>query len=493
MSNPTKAPPSGPPPAPTAVPATEARAVATRQVFANRTLNLRAVKAIGYDMDYTLIHYHVKAWERRAFDYLQQKLVDHGWPVGDLEFLPDFAVRGLVIDTKLGNIVKADGFGYVKRAFHGTSRLEFDQQREQYSRELVDLADRRWVLLNTFFSLSEAVMYAQLVDRIESRAFPPVVGFAELWQRIRHALDSAHAEGRLKAEIVERPDDYVELDAEMPLTLLDQREAGKRLLLVTNSEWTFTRAMMAYAFDRFLPAGTSWRDLFELVIVGARKPEFFSARGPLFRVVDDRGRLEPLPAGPTGPGVYHGGHAELVEDYLGAAGAEILFVGDHLYTDVRISKDLRRWRTGLVVREIEAELEAAARAHDEQTRLDALMARKGALEAEQAQLRLVLQRLERGYGPTIPQTPRQVEGRIARLRTRIERLDEEIAPLAVMLGSQTSALWGPLMATGSAQSYLARQLEDSADFYTSRVSNLLTVTPFAYMRAPRGRMPHDAI
>lgn len=491
MSTRTKAPEPVPPP-PT-VPTTDARPAATRRVFANRTLNLRAVKAVGYDMDYTLVHYHVDAWERRAFDYLQRKLLDLGWPVDDLAFLPDFAVRGLVIDTDLGNIVKADAFGYVKRAFHGTRRLEFDEQRERYARELIDLTDRRWVLLNTFFSLSEAVMYAQLVDRVEARAFTPVVSYTELWQRIRHALDSAHAEGRLKAEIIERPDDYVALDEEVPLTLLDQRESGKRLLLVTNSEWTFTRAMMTYAFDRFLPAGVSWRDLFELVIVAARKPEFFSTRGPMFRVVDELGRLEPLTGGPTGPGVYHGGHSELVEEYLGASGAEILFVGDHLYTDVRISKDLRRWRTGLIVREIEAELEAAARLHAEQSRLDALMAQKEALEAEQAQLRLALQRLEKRYGPPIARRPRQVESQLTRLRSRIDRLDSEIAPLAVLLGSQTSERWGPLMAAGPSQSYLARQLEDSADFYTSRVSNLLTATPFAYLRAPRARMPHDAI
>ena len=30
-----------------------------RGVFCNRTLNLRSIRAIGYDMDYTLVHYHV--------------------------------------------------------------------------------------------------------------------------------------------------------------------------------------------------------------------------------------------------------------------------------------------------------------------------------------------------------------------------------------------------------------------------------------------------
>jgi hypothetical protein len=38
---------------------------------------------------------------------------------------------------------------------------------------------------------------------------------------------------------------------------------------------------------------------------------------------------------------------------------------------------------------------------------------------------------------------------------------------------------------------MARQLERYADIYTSRVSNLLYVTPFAYLRPPPGKLPHD--
>jgi hypothetical protein len=37
-----------------------------RGVYCSRTLNLRSIKAIGYDMDYTLIHYDVNAWEVRG-------------------------------------------------------------------------------------------------------------------------------------------------------------------------------------------------------------------------------------------------------------------------------------------------------------------------------------------------------------------------------------------------------------------------------------------
>lgn len=34
--------------------------------------------------------------------------------------------------------------------------------------------------------------------------------------------------------------------------------------------------MMSFAYDPFLPSGMRWRDLFDMVIVMARKPDFFN-------------------------------------------------------------------------------------------------------------------------------------------------------------------------------------------------------------------------
>jgi HAD superfamily 5'-nucleotidase-like hydrolase len=440
-------------------------------------------------MDYTLVHYLVEAWEQRAYDYLQQRLLEDDWPVADLRFAPTFAMRGLIIDTELGNLVKADRFGYIKRVCHGTRRLEFDAQRAAYTRVLVDLADPRWVFLNTFFSLSEATMYAQLVDRLDAGGLSGIPSYLALWHDVHAALDATHAEGRLKAEIVRQPAPYVEMDAETPLALLDLREAGKRLLLITNSEWTYTRDLMAFCFDPFLPAGTTWRDLFELTIVAARKPDFFAGRGPLFEIVNDEGLLAACIGGPTHPGAYFGGNATLVEEYLGLSGSEILYIGDHLYTDVRVSKDVRRWRTGLIVRELETEVTEEYAHRAEQARLDSLMVDKTALEREQALLRLAAQRNDRRYLPAAPSS--ESEKRLARLRSELDKLDAEIGPLAATLGSLYNDVWGPLMHAGSDASHLAGQVETYADIYMSRVSNLLGVTPFAYLRARRTTMPHD--
>ena len=41
--------------------------------------------------------------------------------------------------------------------------------------------------------------------------------------------------------------------------------------LITNSDFHYTREMMSYAYDCFLPEGQTWRDLFDMIIVNARK------------------------------------------------------------------------------------------------------------------------------------------------------------------------------------------------------------------------------
>jgi HAD superfamily 5'-nucleotidase-like hydrolase len=467
-----------------------ARPTRARGIFCSRTLNLRAIRAIGYDMDYTLVHYHVEEWERRAYEHLRRKFTDLGWPVADLEFDPNLIVRGLVIDTELGNVIKANRFGYVKRAYHGTRHLDFEEQRRAYARTIVDLADSRFVFLNTLFALSEGCMYAQLVDRLDRRELPEIMGYADLYARTRRLIDEAHVEGVLKGEILADPERFVVLDPEAPLALLDQQRAGKKLLLITNSEWPYTRTLMAFAFDRYLPAGTTWRDLFEVVIVQARKPEFFGSRSPVFEIVSEEGLLRPA-LGLTAGGAYVGGNAGLVEHHLGIAGDQLLYVGDHLFADVHVSKNVLRWRTALVLRELEADLVAEDAFDAERARLQQLMAEKEDLEYAVCQARLELQRARERYGPRSSRSPAELEAELTALRARLQSLDEAISPLAARAAEVSNPKWGPLMRAGNDKSYLARQVERYADVYLSRVSNFLAHTPFAYLRSPRGTLPHD--
>ena len=462
-----------------------------RRIYCNRTLNLRGVKAIGYDMDYTLVHYRVEPWERRAYAQVKAKLEHTGWPVGDLEFDPDLITRGLVIDKELGNIVKANRFGLVTRAAHGTAMLEFEDLRRVYGRTLIDLAEPRYEFLNTLFSLSEACLYAQLVDRLDAVRFSGAVGYADLHRQVRQAIDDAHMEGEMKAEIAAHPEVYVERDEDIVLTLRDQHESGKKLLLITNSDWGYTDHMMRHALGADLLPGESWRDLFDLVILSARKPDFFSQRMPLFELATADGLLRPCTA-IRRPGVYVGGDAADVERYLGVSGEEILYVGDHIFTDVHASKSVMRWRTALVLRELEDEVRALAGFAARQAELATMMEEKVRLEYAFSQARVRLQRLTAGYGPAVTSSAEELRQTMADLRTRLVALDERIAPLARAAGEISNCRWGLLLRAGNDKSHLARQLERYADIYTSRVSNFLFETPFVYLRAPRGSLPHDA-
>lgn len=462
-----------------------------RGIFCNRTLNLRSIRAIGYDMDYTLIHYRMRAWEERAYTYIKEGLLAQGWPVDDLSFDADLVTRGLIIDREKGNLVKANRFGYIKNAAHGTRMLAYKETRQTYERTLVDLDEPRWLFLNTLFSISEASMYLQLVDLLDADRLENSLGYPDLHRIVRRTLDEAHLEGELKAEIIDEPERFVELDEEMPLALLDQKKAGKEVLLITNSEWSYAAPMLEYAVDPFLPGALTWRDLFDIAIVGARKPDFFSGRAPAFEVVSPDGLLREH-MGPLQKGaVYVGGHARLVEESLGLRGEEILYVGDHLFVDVSVSKSVMRWRTALVLRELEQEIEALRDFEAQRRSISQMMVQKEAMEAEYSDLRLELQRNEQDYGPQTERSAEELRAAMTALRDRLVALDDEIAPLARDADRMLNGNWGPLMRAGKDKSHLARQVERYADIYTARVSNFLRYTPFVYLRSHRGSLPHD--
>lgn len=444
---------------------------------------MRTIRAIGFDMDYTLVHYHVDQWERRAYEHLRRRLAAQGLPAAQLEFDPNFITRGLIIDAELGNIVKANRFGYVKRAAHGTRMLDFDEQRNVYSRVLVDLGEPRWYFLNTSFALSEGHMFAQLVDLLDARKIDQVLGYEELFQLVRRTMDETHMVGELKAEIMADPAPFVALDRDTSSALLDLKNAGKKLLLITNSEWVYTRAMMSNAFDRFLPKGMKWRDLFDVVIVSANKPSFFEQRGSIYEMVNEDGLCRPLVGKMKEGGVYLGGYASAVESHFGLAGEEILYVGDHIFADVNVSKSMLRWRTALVARELEAEFEAVEMFREEQRALEHMMAQKEALEHQLSLIKLESSRAATG---TI-----DVRARGEPFRAQLLELDAAIAPLAKRGAELVNPRWGLLMRTGNDKSHLAKQVERYADIYTSRVSNFLFHTPYVYLRSPRTSLPHD--
>jgi hypothetical protein len=347
------------------------------------------------------------------------------------------------------------------------------------------------VFLNTLFSLSEASLFAQGVDLLDAGKLPSGIGYNELFVAVRAAVDGSHRDGVLKADVLADPERFISLDGDIVASLLDQTHAGKRLMLITNSEWSFASEMMTYTFDRYLPSGQTWRDLFGTVIVSAAKPDFFTSSNPLYKVVDeDRGLLEPHFGSIEEGGIFFGGNARLVEEFLGLSGDQILYVGDHLYGDVHFSKALLRWRTALILQELESEIRALEGFLPSQRLLGELMENKEQLEARLSALRLAALRSKSGYAAPMTDVP-DVATAITKTRDELLALDDEIAPLAIEAGHLRSPAWGLMMRAGADKSLLARQVERYADIYTSRVSNLLFPGPYAMFRIGRLDLPHD--
>jgi chromosome segregation ATPase len=180
-----------------------------------------------------------------------------------------------------------------------------------------------------------------------------------------------------------------------------------------------------------------------------------------------------------------------LEQQLGVSGDELLYVGDHMFGDVHVTKNVLRWRTALVLRELEEEVEAIESFRDTEVKLAARMEEKERLEGELCALRLAAQRRRARYGPQPTESEQGLQERMSSLRARLEALDAELAPMAKAATELRNPTWGLLTRAGNDKSHLARQVERYADIYTSRVSNFLFATPFVYLRSPRGSLPHD--
>jgi len=473
-----------------------------RSVFCSRTVNMRSIRCIGYDMDYTLIHYKVTEWEGRAYMYAKENLEQVGFPVDELIFDPELVCRGLIIDKKLGNMVKVDRFGLVKRAMHGNRRLSISETHAVYGRQLVDLRESRWVFLNTLFSVSEGCLYAQLVAKLDRGELTVMDGkggtlgplsYEQLFNAVSKALFKAHVEGRLKADVMKDPERYVEFDNELPLTLLDQREAGKKLALITNSDWQYTKVMMQQVFDRFLPNGMSWRDLFDVIIVSSRKPAFFSQTMPLYEIVTEDGMMREKFRMKEGR-VYSGGNAGMVEKLFNCDSDDVMYVGDHIFTDVNIAKAYMRWRTALIVREVEEEVIAMDRGRQTTQELSDLVKSKEQCANILNHLRTELHRFRSTNQSTLfnAESEKELRQTMARLLSTMVDYDNQIAPMLYQEGSHFNPYWGYLSRAGfNDKSHFMRQIEKYADVYTSRVSNFLRYTPYMYFRSYTHILAHN--
>ena len=84
------------------------------RIYSNRSVRLDDIDWIGFDMDYTLAVYHQKEMDRLSIEATIAKLVARGYPetLLTMQYRTDFPIRGLLVDRKLGNVLKMDRYKY---------------------------------------------------------------------------------------------------------------------------------------------------------------------------------------------------------------------------------------------------------------------------------------------------------------------------------------------------------------------------------------------
>ncbi|NLI77256.1 MAG: HAD-IG family 5'-nucleotidase [Candidatus Riflebacteria bacterium] len=459
---------------------------AENRVFVNRTLNFNNIKMIGFDMDYTVATYNVPNLEGKAFEIVRERLIsEKGYPpeIRALQFDPNFIIRGLIIDHERGNFLKVNRYGYVKKATHGTRPLTIDEQKRIYDTRGIDLTDPRFYIIHTLFSLAEGCLFARLVDWFEQERRP--VSFPALFKDIRGMIDDTHQDGSLKGFVVREPQKYLIQDRKAVEALKKFRHYGKKLALITNSDFEYSQAVMHYCFDPFLPK-SNWHNLFHIVIVTSNKPNFFLHSQKFLRVDPKTGLLSnfhgPLELG----GIYQGGNARTFERDLGLQPSEILYLGDHILGDVITLKKTTGWRTGLVVQELATEVPALELNRDLQRQINELMVEKDSLENEVYEIKEELWDKRENRPPAL-------EKKRDQLRERIAVIDEKLTALIGEEQRRYNPFWGEVMRSGNEESRFATIVERYACIYMASIGNLSYYSPFKYFRPPRRYLAHDPL
>ena len=456
-------------------------------------------------MDYTLAAYHQREMDRLSIETTIEKLISNkGYPEA-LRQVPldqNFIIRGLVVDKELGNILKMDAHRHVGRCYHGYTQLPATEVFELYGGRPIPLGSERYHWVDTLFSLPEATLLAGIIEHYEKLSGDLPWGYPELFDDIRECIDEAHSDNSLKAAILADLPRFIVKDPDLGPTLHRFRSVGKKLFLLTNSEFYYTEAVMGYLLNDALPFYRSWTDFFDLVIVQGAKPNFFTKSQP-FHLLDADGNVLNPADRLKASAVYKGGNLDVLEANLGHSGKEILYVGDHMYADILRSRKSATWSTALVVQEMEDNIRLSQGHLNDLKRINDLAESARRLDDSinyNLTLLKSLSRLQQMMGGltgpelnAITRTGEEAKEVLDGKRQLQKKVLSELEVLESSVDQVFNPYWGRLFREGSERSLFGTQVQSFAGIYTSRVSNFLAYSPNQIFRAPRERMPHERI
>ena len=332
-------------------------------VFVNNEVSFRHLNSFGFDYDYTLAIYsdelHNTIYKMAAENLIQV----YGYPKEIAQYNYDgFPIRGLHFDTANGFLMKIDSRSRVQlgTVYKGYQKVNNEEVIRQYGGtlinvDLISVGARRSRIFQQMdlFAMAFLSLLTNVIDYFMQKniLFDPWYIFYD----VENATELAHKSGKLHQAIMNDLERYLPKQNNLETYMNRLLSKNKKLFLITNSSFNFINKGMTHLFH------SDWRDLFEVVIVNARKPRFFTDEDRAFRPF----RNINLHNGTylwdhvkefQKHGVYGEGNINLFNTFTAFGGSNVIYFGDHVYSDLMDPVLRIGWRTGAIIPELATEI-----------------------------------------------------------------------------------------------------------------------------------------
>ncbi|KAM3589439.1 hypothetical protein VKS41_000302 [Umbelopsis sp. WA50703] len=446
-----------------------------KDVFINNELDLARVETYGFDYDYTLANY-TDQLSYTIYDMLRNILVDHFHypkPLKQLQFDPNFAIRGLHFDIKNGWLMKIDNFANIQLSTVHVGREPIKDTNDVIEEHRgvhisPDYLQKNMYQLNDLFSIPQACLLSDVLQYFKdsNAEFHPryLADDVQRASNILHqwsSLESRGIGGQLHQTVLGDMSKFLTKDPLIVEYLQELRSKGKKTFLLTNSSFQYIDLGMKY-----LTSSPDWRDLFDWVIVSARKPEFYRTERPFRRTSEPTWNL----VNKFEPGeVYEGGNLKDFSRFTGCSGSKVLYFGDHVYSDLIDPAQQQGWKTGAIIRELSTEINTR-NTPDYRHTLSWLLRLERLLNEAQAI----------DNGRHVP----GLDGLLDSWRAERRQIREQLKRVF-------NKSFGSVFRTHHNPTFFANKIRKFADIYTSSVENMRNY-PIDYCFYPdRSYLPHE--
>ncbi|XP_068800531.1 5'-nucleotidase domain-containing protein 3 isoform X5 [Struthio camelus] len=343
-------------------------------IFSNNEMSLSDIEIYGFDYDYTLVFYS-KHLHTLIFNAARDLLInEHRYPaeIRKYDYDPNFAIRGLHYDVHRALLMKIDAFHYIQLgtvyrglsvvpdeeviAMYDGSHVPLEQMSDFYGKSSQGNTMKQFM---DIFSLPEMTLLSCVnehflknnIDYEPVHLYKDVKFFTALLLSWQDSIRDVHIKGIMYRAIEADIEKYICYAEQTRAVLAKLADHGKKMFLVTNSPSSFVDKGMKFI------VGKDWRDLFDVVIVQADKPNFFNDKRRPFRKVNERGvllwdKIHKLQKGQ----IYKQGNLYEFLKLTGWRGSKVLYFGDHIYSDLADLTLKHGWRTGAIIPELRSEI-----------------------------------------------------------------------------------------------------------------------------------------